>query len=422
MARFLDALGDRAAQHRRLRRHRLGQDHAAQRAVVGDSRRTSASSPSKTPPSCGSTSRTWSRSRRARQHGGQGRIHDPRSGAQRAAHAARPHRRRRVPRRRGARHAAGDEHRPRRLADDDPRQLARRGDRAPGDAGADGRPRAADARHPRADRRRRSTSSCSRRASSTARARSPSIAEVIGIEDDGHDRTEPIFEFYRPPGGARRRARRVSAPPATCRRSSSEFITLGLVHRRRIPMNLAAGVRGLHDCSASASSSASPARRVLIAWTPTARGAWRAYARLGQRRARGALFAAAPADFALAPRAASSSPAGRSAVLILVEAVRRRARRRRRLRAASSGCERQSTAAQGAQRAARRRRCSRWPTPSSSRRTSSTPSPRSRSTSSRRCRRRRTIVVQAGAPRHAASTRRCATSPSAARAATSTRS
>ena len=61
---------------------------------------------------------------------GEGAYHDPRSGAQRAAHAARPHRRRRVPRRRGARHAAGDEHRPRRLADDDARQLAARRARA----------------------------------------------------------------------------------------------------------------------------------------------------------------------------------------------------------------------------------------------------------------------------------------------------
>ena len=43
-----------------------------------------------------------------------------------AAHAAGPHRRRRVPRRRGARHAAGDEHRPRRLAHHAARQHAAR--------------------------------------------------------------------------------------------------------------------------------------------------------------------------------------------------------------------------------------------------------------------------------------------------------
>ena len=61
----------------------------------------------------------------AAEHRGQGRDHHPRPGAQLAAHAARPHRRRRVPRRRGAGHAAGDEHRPRRLAVDGARQLAR---------------------------------------------------------------------------------------------------------------------------------------------------------------------------------------------------------------------------------------------------------------------------------------------------------
>ena len=49
------------------------------------------------------------------QHRGQGRGPDPRPGQELAAHAPRPHRRRRDPRRRGARHAAGDEHRPRRL-------------------------------------------------------------------------------------------------------------------------------------------------------------------------------------------------------------------------------------------------------------------------------------------------------------------
>ncbi len=45
-----------------------------------------------------------------------------RPGAQRAAHAPGPHHRRRGARRRGAGHAAGDEHRPRRLDDHDARQ------------------------------------------------------------------------------------------------------------------------------------------------------------------------------------------------------------------------------------------------------------------------------------------------------------
>ena len=70
----------------------------------------------------------------------------PRPGPQRAAHAPRPDHRRRVPRRRGARHAPGDEHRPRRLAHHDPRQQRARRDLAHRDDGADGRLRPARSR------------------------------------------------------------------------------------------------------------------------------------------------------------------------------------------------------------------------------------------------------------------------------------
>ena len=48
----------------------------------------------------------------------------PRSGRQLPADAPRPHRDRRVPLRRGPRHAPGHEHRPRWIDDDDPRQLS----------------------------------------------------------------------------------------------------------------------------------------------------------------------------------------------------------------------------------------------------------------------------------------------------------
>ena len=67
----------------------------------------------------------------AAQRRGPRRGHHPRPRPQRAADAARPHRRRRGPRRRRAGHAAGDEHRPRRLADHGARQLAR-ATRSPG--------------------------------------------------------------------------------------------------------------------------------------------------------------------------------------------------------------------------------------------------------------------------------------------------
>ena len=59
-----------------------------------------------------------------------------------------------------ARHAPGDEHRPRRLAVDAARQLAARRAVPPRDHDADGRHRPAVAGDPRPDRRRRSTSSC----------------------------------------------------------------------------------------------------------------------------------------------------------------------------------------------------------------------------------------------------------------------
>ena len=56
---------------------------------------------------------------------GKGQVRAAAAGDQRPAHAARPHRRRRGPRRRSARHAAGHEHRPRRQLDHHPRQQHR---------------------------------------------------------------------------------------------------------------------------------------------------------------------------------------------------------------------------------------------------------------------------------------------------------
>ena len=113
----------REAEHPDLRRHRHRQDDAAERAVVVHPRAASASSRSRTRPSCSCSSRTssaWRRGRRTSK--ARARSRGARPGEERAAHAARPHRRRRVPRRRGARHAAGHEHRPRRLDDHGARQ------------------------------------------------------------------------------------------------------------------------------------------------------------------------------------------------------------------------------------------------------------------------------------------------------------
>src|SRR5438046_2042673 len=74
----------------------------------------------------------------------------PRARPERSAHAPRPDHRRRGPRTRDPGHAPGDEHGPRRLADDDPRELASRRAFSPRDAGADRGRRAAAARDPRA--------------------------------------------------------------------------------------------------------------------------------------------------------------------------------------------------------------------------------------------------------------------------------
>ena len=71
-----------------------------------------ASSRSKTRPNCScSSAHLVSLEIAPGQCRRQGRGRHPRSGEKHAAHAARPHRRRRVPRRRGARHAAGHEYR-----------------------------------------------------------------------------------------------------------------------------------------------------------------------------------------------------------------------------------------------------------------------------------------------------------------------
>ena len=110
-----------------LRRHRLGQDHAAQlpdqlhrrrRAHhhLRGRRRTAAAAAARGAP----------RDPPA-QPRGRGPDHDARSGQELPAHAARAHHRRRGARTRGVRPAAGDEHRPRRLDGHAARQHAARG-------------------------------------------------------------------------------------------------------------------------------------------------------------------------------------------------------------------------------------------------------------------------------------------------------
>ena len=141
--------------HHHFRRHRLRQNHDAQRALrlhLGEGapahhrrRRRIAIAAAACRPHGDA----------AAQHRRQGRNPPARPGQERAAHAARPHHPRRVPRRGSLRHVAGDEHRPRRLDGHHPRQHAARRHHPPraddrhGRAADDGR------LDPRPDRQRR---------------------------------------------------------------------------------------------------------------------------------------------------------------------------------------------------------------------------------------------------------------------------
>ena len=83
---------------------------------------------------------------------GKGAVQPAAAGGQRPAYASRPHRRRRGARRGSAGHAAGDEHRPRRIADHRSRQHAARRAVPYRNDDRDGRHEPAGARHAPADR------------------------------------------------------------------------------------------------------------------------------------------------------------------------------------------------------------------------------------------------------------------------------
>ena len=207
MAELLRRLRRGTAQHHRLRRHRHRQDDPAQRAVLlhprgrtdrHDRGRGRAAAPAGPRRPAGEP---------PAEHRGQGRDHHPRPGPQLAAHAARPHRGRRGPRRRVPGHAAGDEHRPRRLAVDRARQLAARRDRPAGDPGADGRHGPAAARDPGADR--------------LSRRRHRPAHPAAGRHPAGHA-TSPRSRAWR-------------ARPSRCRTRSSSTIAAGVDAQRTVP-------------------------------------------------------------------------------------------------------------------------------------------------------------------------------------------
>ena len=144
----------RPAQHHRLRQHRRRQDHDAQRAVVVHPQRRADRHHRGRRRAAAQAGPRRAAGVAPVQHRGQGRGHHPRPGQEQPAHAARPDHRRRGPRRLGPRHAAGDEHRPRRLHLHPALQRSPRHAVAHGDHGADGRHGPADPGDPRAGRLR----------------------------------------------------------------------------------------------------------------------------------------------------------------------------------------------------------------------------------------------------------------------------
>ena len=136
---------------------------------------------------------------------------------QRPAHAARPHHRRRGPRRRSARHAAGHEHRPRRQLDDHPRQQPARRALPPRHDGRDGQP-ATSRSAPSAQQIASAIDlivQMSRLSDGTRKV--TAISEITGMEGDVIT-MQDIFVFERTGVSAERQGdRAASAPPASVR-------------------------------------------------------------------------------------------------------------------------------------------------------------------------------------------------------------
>ena len=102
----------RAPQHPGLRRYRLGQNHDAQLHVAVRSRRRAHRDDRRLGRIDAAAAARGQARNAAGQCRGQGRSQPARPGQEQAADAARPHNRRRGPRRRSVRHVAGDVHRP----------------------------------------------------------------------------------------------------------------------------------------------------------------------------------------------------------------------------------------------------------------------------------------------------------------------
>ena len=170
-ARFPSRRRGVPAQHHRVGRHRRRQDDASQRAVgLHLEPRARRHHRGRRRADAAAAARRPARNAPA-QHRGQGRGPPARARHQRAAYAPRPHHRRRGPRRRGARHAAGHEHRPRRQPHDHPRQQPARRALPSRHDGGHGQPESSRSAPSASRSRRRSTWSSRSRGYRTARGR-----------------------------------------------------------------------------------------------------------------------------------------------------------------------------------------------------------------------------------------------------------
>jgi pilus assembly protein CpaF len=166
------------------------------------------------------------------QRRGQGRGHAARLSEERAPDASRPHHRRRDARRGSDRHAAGHEHRPRRVDDHDPRQQRPRRLQPSGKHDRHGRHRDADQGGARPDRQSAVNLIVQASRLQDGSRRMVSITEMTGMEGEVISMQE-VFRFQRT--GLRPTARSSAiSRPAACARTTPNVSASGATTCRPI--------------------------------------------------------------------------------------------------------------------------------------------------------------------------------------------